>query len=162
MPYEIHPIRPADRLTIGAAVRVRWGDERIIVHEEAFDTAGLPGLRAVDHHETIGFLHYKVRADLCEILTLASLRQRQGIGAALIQALEGLARDQGCRKLMVTTTNDNLDALAFYEHCGFVLTGVGLGLVDNSRKLKPAIPEVGAHNIPIHDEIYLEKCLEMK
>jgi len=159
MPYEIHPIQTRDQERVGAAVRERWGDEKILVHEETFHTSSLPGLLASEHEDLLGFLHYLVRGEDCEIITLDSLRQRRGVGAALVQALEGIAIPQGCSTLSVTTTNDNLDALAFYQHLGFGLRGVGLGLVDQARKLKPSIPEIGEHKIPIHDEIYLEKAL---
>lgn len=159
MPYEIHPIEPKDQPSIAAAVCERWGDEQILIHEESFHTASLPGLMASDQDELLGFLHYQVRGEECEIITLASLRQRRGVGAALVQALEGIAIPQGCSTLSVTTTNDNLDALAFYQHLGFSLKGAGLGLVDQARKLKPSIAEIGEHKIPIHDEIYLEKAL---
>ena len=162
MSYQIQPIQPRDREAVGTLVRDRWGDERVIVHEEIFHTKDLPGLKAVANDDLLGFLHYQIRGDVCEILTLSSLRKRQGIGSALVQSVEGMARNQGCRKLSVTTTNDNLVALAFYQHLGFVLAGVGLGLVDKARKLKPAIPEIGEHNIPIHDEINLEKVLGAK
>ena len=159
MPYVIHPIQTNDQERITAAVRDLWGDAKIIVHQETFLTGSLPGLKASDHGDLLGFLHYQVQGEDCEIITLASLRQRQGIGTALIQAVEDIARKQECCRLRVTTTNDNLEALAFYQNQGFVLTGVGLGLVDQTRKVKPSLPEIGKHNIPIHDEIYLEKAL---
>ncbi len=159
MAYEIQQISRTDREIIGAMVRKEWGDEKIIVHEETFHTAELSGLKAVENSQILGFLHYQVRDDLCEILTLASLRKRQGIGLALIQAIEGIARSQGCRMLKATTTNDNLGALVFYQRCGFVIMGLGIGFVDDARKLKSTIPEIGNFNIPIHDEIYLEKSL---
>ena len=159
MSCEIQPIHLRDRDAIGASVRELWGEELIIVHGEIFRTNDLPGLKAVENHDLLGFLHYIIRGNVCEILTLASLRKRQGIGTRLVQAVERIARNQGCWKLKVTTTNDNLGALAFYQHIGFLITGQGLGLVDKARKLKPTIPEIGDHNIPIHDEIYLEKVL---
>lgn len=77
----------------------------------------------------------------------------------LTRALEGIAGSQGCHKLKVTTTNDNMGALIFYQRRGFTIADVGLGLVDKARKLKPSIPVIGENNIPIHDEIYLVKAL---
>lgn len=159
MPYEIKKITSKNQETIVAAVRDHWGDEKIIVHEEIFNTADLPGFLAMENNELLGYLHYQVRDDHCEILTLASLRQRQGIGTALVDAVEALARKRGCKKLTVTTTNDNLAALVFYQQLGFRMSGVGLGLVDDARLFKSSIPEKGNHDIPIHDEIYLEKTL---
>jgi hypothetical protein len=59
----------------------------------------------------------------------------------------------------VTTTNDNLRALGFYQICGFRLSALRADALKGARKLKPAIPETGAHGIPIRDEIELEIIL---
>lgn len=159
MPYQIEPIESSDQKDIGAAVRERWGNEKIIVHKDVFITSHLPGLKAIEKGEMIGFLHYQIREDCCEIISLASQQSNQGIGTALVETLAGIAKDFGCKTLKVTTTNDNMAALIFYQRCGFLMAGLGLGFVDEARKLKPEIPEIGDHNIPIHDEIYLEKPL---
>jgi hypothetical protein len=58
----------------------------------------------------------------------------------------------------VITTNDNLDALRFYPRRGFRLAALYTGAVDESRaRLKPEIPTVGDHGIPLHDELELEQ-----
>lgn len=77
---------------------------------------------------------------------------------ALIEAIGQLARRQGCTRLWVITTNDNVDALRFYQRRGFCLVRVHRGAVDGSRaSLKPEIPPVGAYGIPLRDEIELER-----
>jgi GNAT superfamily N-acetyltransferase len=93
----------------------------------------------------------------CEILTLHAGEQWRGAGTALIGAVGQLARRQGCTRLWVITTNDNVDALRFYQRRGFCLVRVHRGAVDRSRAgLKPEIPAVGAYGIPLRDEIELE------
>jgi GNAT superfamily N-acetyltransferase len=49
----------------------------------------------------------------CEILTLHADEQWRGAGTALIEAVGHLARRQGCTRLWIITTNDNVDALRF-------------------------------------------------
>jgi GNAT superfamily N-acetyltransferase len=94
----------------------------------------------------------------CEVLTLHAAEQWHGTGTALIEAVEQLAAQHGCARLWVITTNDNVDALRFYQRRGFCLAAVHRGAVDDSRsRLKPEIPVVGAYGIPIRDEIELEK-----
>jgi ribosomal protein S18 acetylase RimI-like enzyme len=94
----------------------------------------------------------------CEILTLHADEQWRGAGTALIEAAGQLARRQGCARLWVITTNDNVDALRFYQRRGFCLVRVHRGAVDRSRAmLKPEIPSVGAYGIPLRDEIELER-----
>jgi GNAT superfamily N-acetyltransferase len=94
----------------------------------------------------------------CEILTLHADEQWHGTGTALIEAAGQLARRQGCTRLWVIATNDNVDALRFYQRRGFCLVRVHCGAVDRSRAcLKPEIPPVGAYGIPLRDEIELER-----
>jgi hypothetical protein len=64
------------------------------------------------------------------------------------------------RRAWLVTTNDNLAALALYQKAGWRLSGLRAGAVDEARRmLKPSIPEVGEHGIPIRDELELEKHL---
>ena len=58
------------------------------------------------------------------------------------------------------TTNDNLDALAFYQRRGFRLSGLRVGAVDEARRtLKPALPVIGEHGIELHDELELTRLV---
>ena len=108
----------------------------------------------------VGMLTYVPTQDWrqCEILTLHAGEQWRGAGTALIEAAGQLARRQGCTGLWVITTNDNVDALRFYQRRGFCLVRVHRGAVDRSRaSLKPEIPPIGAYGIPLRDEIELER-----
>jgi GNAT superfamily N-acetyltransferase len=119
-----------------------------------------PALLAEDNGRLAGVLTYIVIEGQCEILTLHSAEQWRGVGTALIEAVERLARDLGCTRLWLITTNDNVDALRFYQRRGFRLAALYPGAVDHSRvRLKPEIPEVGDHDIPLRDEIELQKRL---
>jgi GNAT superfamily N-acetyltransferase len=105
-----------------------------------------------------GVLTYVLDDDSCEILTLHPAEPRSGTGTALIEAVERLCSERGCRRLWVLTTNDNVDALRFYQRRGFRLAELRPGAVDEARRtLKPEIPEDGDHGIPIRDELILEK-----
>ena len=110
----------------------------------------------------LGTLTYVPERDWqqCEILTLHAAGQWHGAGTALIGAVEQLAVQRGCTRLWVITTNDNVDALRFYQRRGFCLVCVHRGAVDHSRaRLKPEIPLVGNYGIPLRDELELEKQL---
>jgi hypothetical protein len=60
----------------------------------------------------------------------------------------------------LVTTNDNLNALRFYQKRGFVLVAVHRNALEVSRKLKPEIPLVGMDSIPLRDEIELEMMVD--
>ena len=77
---------------------------------------------------------------------------------ALIAAVKDIAGRAGCTRLWVITTNDNVDALRFYQRRGFTLAALHAGAVDESRaRLKPEIPVFGDHGIPLRDELELEQ-----
>jgi GNAT superfamily N-acetyltransferase len=110
--------------------------------------------------QLLGMLTYIPEPDWrrCEILTLHAGEQWHGTGTALIEAVGQLARRQRCTRLWVITTNDNVDALRFYQRRGFCLVRVHRGAVDRSRAdLKPEISPTGAYGIPLRDEIELER-----
>jgi GNAT superfamily N-acetyltransferase len=116
-----------------------------------------PMLVAVDGAEPAGLLTYILDEDACEVLTLHAAQQWQGAGSALLHAVAGLARDAGCSRLWLVTTNDNVDALRFYQRRGFRLRALRAGAVDAARRdRKPEIPRIGDHGIPLRDEIELE------
>ncbi|GLW65318.1 N-acetyltransferase [Actinomadura rubrobrunea] len=96
----------------------------------------------------------------CEILTLHTAEQWRGVGTALIETVEQWASSQGHTRLWLITTNDNVDALRFYQRRDFHIAAVLPRAVTDSRtRLKPEIPLTGNYGIPIRDEIELEKRL---
>lgn len=56
--------------------------------------------------------------------------RRQGVGATMVAALEGRARDLHARCLWVETQDVNAPAIHFYERNGFVLSGLDTSLYD--------------------------------
>jgi len=84
------------------------------------------------------------------------LKKFQGFGTQLLDQFKNVAKKQHCKKILVMTTNDDLDALRFYQRRGFYLTGIAINTLEWSRKVKPAIPLTGDYDIPLRDEIYLE------
>ena len=153
------------RLTQGDLPRLRqfwiehWGGEEMITRGNVYRPEQLEGFVVEDGEEWIGLLTFVVKDDECEVTSLDSLRDGQGIGSKLIEQAVEEALRQGCKRLFLITTNDNLNALGFYQKRGFVLSALYRGAVNESRKRKPGIPLVGHNNIPLRDEIELEMSL---
>jgi GNAT superfamily N-acetyltransferase len=146
-----------DREWVEAVLERLWGSRIIAVHGRLFDAAALPALIAGDR---LGLLTYTVEPPTAEIVTLNALEPRQGIGSALVAALAAELAARGVGEIHLTTTNDNLDALRFYQRRGFRLAALRPGAVDAARHLKPAIPVVGNYGIARHDEIELVLILD--
>lgn len=119
-----------------------------------------PALVAEHDARLVGVLTYVIAGDQCEVLTLHVDHQRSGVGTALIAEITDVARRSGCKRLWLITTNDNVDALRFYQRRGFRLAALYPGAVAESRRtLKPEIPAEGTYGIPLRDELELESDL---
>lgn len=156
---EIRPKAPSD----GKAVAQFLQDHNALVcarADELIDALVQPALVAQDGGKVVGVLSYIPGDTEWEVLTLHARVPRLGVGSALIAAVEREADADGCRRLFLTTTNDNLDALRFYQRRGFEIVDLRRGAVNRSRMhLKPQIPRIGEYGIPIRDEIVLERSL---
>ncbi len=124
------------------------------------DASVLPGFVATDGERPVGLLTYDAAHDECEVVAIISAEEGRGIGRALMDAARDRAAAAGCRRLWLITTNDNVDALRFYQRRGFRLAALHRGAVDDCRaRLKPEIPMVGDYGIPLRDELELDKQL---
>jgi protein-L-isoaspartate(D-aspartate) O-methyltransferase len=151
----IPPVRradAADAMWIGDFLRGRWGASQVVVHGEMIDAALLPALVAEPER---GLATYRRLGAEAELVTFDAAPAGVGSGTALIEALKARLRAEGCARLWLTMTNGNLSALRFYLRRGFRLSGVRPGAVDRARELKPSIPLVGEHGIPLRDELDL-------
>jgi DNA-3-methyladenine glycosylase I len=155
----IRQLDPSNNNWVAQFISERWGAELIVAHGEVYYPHELPGFVAIQGEEKIGLTTYIIRQRNCEIISLDSLQPSIGIGSALIDAVKTVALQSQCRRIWLTTTNDNLNALRFYQKRGFVLVKVHRNAVEIVRKHK-AIPLIAANGIPIRDEIELEMILE--
>jgi GNAT superfamily N-acetyltransferase len=136
-----------------------WGSDVMIIHGEVYHPDQLEGFVVEEHGDWTGLITFIHRGDEMEVTSLDSLREGQGLGTKLIDWVIEEARSQKCRRLLLITTNDNLNAIGFYQKRGFQLAAIHRGAVDEARKLKPSIPLIGNHGIPMRDEIELEMVL---
>ena len=137
-----------------------FGSTRVVSRGVLHDALSLPGLVAEEGSTPLGIALYRIVQDQCEVVVLLSTRPRQGIGSKLMQAMQDVATEAGCKRLWLITTNDNLGAIAFYQAIGMNLVAVHRGAIRESRKLKPEIPLFGSSGLPIEDEIEFEMELE--
>ena len=154
---------PEDQPWIEKILSERWGGLQVIAREEIIDAHLLPALVAGERE---GLATFRIQQTnlikFAELMTLDAVTANQGVGTALIEALISRLRVEMVTVLRVTTTNDNLDALRFYQHRGFRITAVRPGAVEQSRLIKPSISLIGEYGIPLRDEIELERQVESR
>ena len=158
--FSIRPIEDGDRPGILELIRGRWHDAIVVAHGVVFEPASLPGFLAVsDAGTVIGLVTYTVDVDVCELVTIDAMVEGHGVGRALVNAVVDAARQAGCHRLELVTTNDNDHALGFYRRLGFVVVEVREDALTESRRLKPSIPLANEAGVPIRDEIVLALSL---
>lgn len=159
---EIHicEIASLDREWVRRQTILAWGDEIVVVGGRILSPWKLPGFIARgESEEELGWITYSISGTELEIVTINSLREGLGVGSALLGRVLFTAQATGCSRICVTTTNDNQQAMAFYQGRGFRLAAVRPGAVNRAREIKPSIPTHSAEGIPIQDEWEYELIL---
>lgn len=147
----------AGALDLAALPASEWGTV-IATQGELVDLAAVPALVAEIDGEPAGMLTWRHdRSGLgIEVLGLEAWIPDRGVGAALLRAIRAEGRRSGAERLWLITNNDNTDAMRFYQRRGWDLVAVHRGGADRSRAVKPSIPRLGDHVIPVHHEVELE------
>jgi len=156
----VRPLIDDDRSWLTGFMTERWGTPVAAGGGRLHRLDDLPGFVALAADGTVaGVVTYLIEADACELISIDAVAPGEGVGTALLEAACEAAAAAGCRCVRLITTNDNLDALRFYQRRGFALSELRPGAVDESRRMKPQIPAVGAYGIPIRDELVLVREL---
>jgi len=155
------PATSEDRGAIDAIHAAVWGGSVVVGHDRIFALKLLPTFVAeATDGSVVGALCYEETTDGLEVVSIGAVPRGRGTGTALLRAAATYARAGGQRRVWLVTTNDNLDALRFYQRRGMRIVHVDAGAVDRARKLKPTIPVVGAYGIALHDELTMELRLD--
>ena len=155
-PVEIRSVGDDERSWLADLLTREWGSVRVVSRGKLRSALELPGFAALWKSEYAGAITYEIDGAECEVITLNSLREGIGIGTALLAAVQDAARSADCRRLWLVTTNDNIEAQRFYERRGFRRVAVHLDAVTAARTLKPELPLMGRHGVPMRDEIEYE------
>jgi GNAT superfamily N-acetyltransferase len=154
MKFEIKRID--DAAWLHSFICERWGSPGVVSRGRMWTGDSLFALSAHDRSGLAGVVSWRVEEGAIELVTMDALSRGQGVGSALLAALLKEARGTECSRLWLVTTNDNLDALRFYQRRGWRIAAIHQDAVSRSRQLKPSIPQVGAYGISIRDEIEME------
>jgi len=159
MNFTIRAINETDHDWVLETVR-GWGADFIVSRGRKIYAADLPGFIAEDEDgNKVGLLTYEIIGDQCQVATLDAYTKFSGIGTALMKKAEEAARQKNCKRLWLITTNDNIDAIRFYQKRGMTIAAIHVNAIAHSRQLKPSIPEIGFYGIPVRDEIEFEMGL---
>lgn len=137
----------------------------LITFGQRYELTDCESLVAVRDSKLTGLISYVYQEDTCLVVAFAVAggEQARGVGAQLQDWLEGECLGLGITRMILSTTNDNLPALYFYQRHGFHITQV------LPNEIGRALEEIfGGHvpdgfgGIPIRDEVRLEKQLSLE
>src|SRR5687767_12554045 len=111
------------------------------------DVSLLPGFIAEEGDQPRGLALYEVRGEECELVLLRSVVEGRGAGTAVVNALRDHALTSGCKRLIVFTVNDNINAIRFYQRRGFDLIALHREAMEEVRRIKPDVPILGENGI---------------
>lgn len=151
----VRQIEEKDKDWIKKFIVSAWGSE-IIIASKPFNALTLPGFIAELNGKTVGIVTFNIVKGKLEIVSLNSTLEGKGIGSTLIAKMKELAKERKLKSVWLLTSNDNIDSLKFYQKRGFRITKVYPNAIDEARKIKPKIPEIGNYGIPLKDALELE------
>ena len=134
-----------------------WGEQEQLTFDREFVVAELPSYAAKLESGMIGFISLAEVGDAIVIVALGVLPsyQSSGVGKSLIEKVEVEAKRLIKKRLLVSTSNDDLPALAFYQSLGFQIYEVKPNVI--AEKHGEILKGIGG--LPIRDELRLQKSV---
>lgn len=158
--FTIREIRPEDTEWKKQVFIQYWGGDFVVSRGKVRRIEEFNGgYIAEQRNKKVGLITYKIINSELEITGLISNDEKKGIGTALVNSVITFAKQKGIKRVCLVTTNDNLNALGFWQKRGFKLVKICPNAMEATRRLKPSLPLIGENNIPLRDEIELEMML---
>lgn len=157
---EFLPITQENRIQVNDFIEKHWLSTTMVIRGDLVDMTLVDGYTAVENGQILGLITYRFDGDTCEITSLDSLCENQGIGTSLIEMVKKEALRHHCQKLKLVTTNDNTRAIRFYQKQGFDMVKLYHNSIAQARILKPSIPDTGNDGIPIRHELEFQMMLQ--
>lgn len=153
---DVRRVENRDRAWIRQTIADAWGTPRVVSRGRVTEDASLlDGFVAEVDGRPAGLAMTHRDGDRLEVVALIASEKLQGVGTALLQAVEGEAAQLGCRAWLITM-NDNLDAIRFYQRRGWDWVAFHRDAAVETRRLKPELPEIGDYGIPLRHELEFE------
>ena len=147
------PISESNRQKVTEFIAEHWFGTEMVIRGKIIDMTRVDGFVILNGGVILGLITYLMKDGICEITSLDSLISNSGNGTMLVDSVINTAKRNRCRRIQLITTNDNINAIRFYQKRGFELAGVNCGAIDREREIKPQIPLTGQNGIPLRHEI---------
>lgn len=158
----VRPVTPADQEWIAEVIGTHFASTRIVSRGRVYDDASiLDGFLIEADAQRVGLaLWHEVDGD-AELVVMVTLNRGSGAGTLLLDAVVERAAIAGWHRLWLITTNDNVDAIRFYQRAGWDWIAFHRDAVTSNRAFKPELPEIGSSGLPVRHEIEFEAPLRV-
>lgn len=154
--FKIIPLTDKNREEHRKIFVKKWGADFMVTKGKVHHYEDLSGFLLLEAQKVVGMITFIKHPGEIEITSLNSMRESRGIGNWLVEQVVELARKEKRKRLWLITTNDNLNAMKFYQKREWSMCAIHLNGADRARKLKPTIPKFGYFGIPIEHEVEFE------
>jgi ribosomal protein S18 acetylase RimI-like enzyme len=149
-----------DKELVNSELKELWGSEIIVTPSGVYkDVDTLDGIILEYEGKFAGMILYTIQKSEMEIVEIHVKVHGIAIGSELLQHAKLVAYKNKCRRIWVSTSNDNLNAMRFYQKRGFNMINIYIGFMDEVRRYKPELPQIGIDGIPLLHLIELELIL---
>ncbi len=152
----VRDLTDEDRPWLAEVVTAAWGLP-VVSLSGAHDVVALPGLIAQEEPggARLGAATYRPGERGLEVVTLNSLAEGRGIGSALLAGARQRARQDG-QRLWLTTGNDNVRAIGFYQRRGMDMVALHRDFADEVRRVKPWLPAQSVGGVTFRHAVEFE------
>jgi ribosomal protein S18 acetylase RimI-like enzyme len=155
----VRALQPEDRDWVSSTQSTVWGSVMVARKGELLDSLVFPGFVAITDGDRVGLALFCVRGEEFEVLSVWAATSSVGVGRALMQRCFDDARARGCRRVWLTTTNNNVRAISFYQRLGMNMCAFYRDGVAAARILKSSIPLRDEFGVGIDHELEFELLL---
>ena len=155
--YAVKKASSQDRGEIKRLVQLFWGEQEQLTFDITFKVSELPAYVAKKEGKVVGFVSFAELHDDLTVVALGIIPEYQGVGVGrrLVASAEKEAKRLKKKRILVSTSNDNLPALAFYQRLGFQIYEVKPNAI--AEKHGKVLKGIG--NLPVRDELRLQKTV---
>lgn len=157
--FSLVPIGPLNISLAQTLLTERWGGDCIVSLGKKYQLAELEGYLAWSEDEIVGLVTFIQSENALQVISMDSFRDGIGVGKAMSDLVVQTARQRNCSRIWLVITNDNLEALNFYQRRGWNLCALHRNTMEKARETKHGIPIQAENGIYIQHELELEILL---
>jgi ribosomal protein S18 acetylase RimI-like enzyme len=149
-----------DKNILARFLTQKWGHDGVVVMGKVWTSKDLNVISACDNKDQLlAIAGWVIKGDTLILASIDSIFERNGVASVLIDAIVAHAKLLNAKRVRAVVTNDNFEAMRFYQRRDFRFTALYVNAADAYRAIFQDTPKTGYYGIPIRDTLELELVL---